>query len=262
MMLAAPVLAKSLAGICAISCAALTNAVGRFAPFQRTVEPATKPAPLTVKLNAALCANAAFGVSELRLGAGLLMVKLKAFDAPPPPLVLAGLKTVTLAAPALAMSLAGIVAVNCALLLKVVARSAPFQRTTAPLTKLAPLTVSVKLPPPAVAWLGLSAARLGVGLGCGLIVKVNAFDVPPPPLTFAGLKTVTLAAPTLAKSLAGRAAVNCVALTNVVARSAPFQRTTAPLTKLEPLTVNVNALLPAIVAFGFKLVIDGTGLGG
>src|SRR5271156_3705051 len=50
-------------------------------------------------------------------------------------------------------------------------------------------------------------------------VKVTAPDVPPPGV---GLNTVTDGVPPLAVSLAGTAAVNCVALTNVVVKAAPF----------------------------------------
>jgi hypothetical protein len=62
-----------------------------------------------------------------------------------------------------------------------------------------------------------------------LIVKVWAFEVP-----LAEANTVTWAVPAAAMSEAGMVAVSWVAETNVVVRSDPFQRTTAPLTKLEP----------------------------
>src|SRR4051812_24296961 len=75
---------------------------------------------------------------------------------PPPP----GLNTVAEAVPALARSLARIVAVSDVASTNVVARSEPFQRTTAPAAKLEPLRFSVKLPPPAVAEFGLMLARV------------------------------------------------------------------------------------------------------
>ena len=53
-------------------------------------------------------------------------------------------------------------------------------------------------------------------------LKVRAADVPPPG---AGENTVTCALPAVAMSAAGMAALNCVALTTVVVRSVPFQRT-------------------------------------
>ena len=77
------------------------------------------------------------------LGAGFaaVMVKLSVLEVPPPG---DGLKTVTAATPALAMSPAGIEAVSRVEPRNVVARSPPFQRTTDPETKLLPLTVRLK----------------------------------------------------------------------------------------------------------------------
>ena len=68
-----------------------------------------------------------------------------------------------------------------------------------------------------------------------MIVKVRALDTAPP-----GFCTVTEALPAAAISAAGIAAVSWVALTKVVVRFAPFQRTTEPLTKLLPFTVSVK----------------------
>ena len=92
-----------------------------------------------------------------------------------------------------------------------------------------------------------------------MIVKVNAFEAPPPG---AGLNTLTDAAPGSAMSAAGIAAVNCVALIYVVTRSEPFHLTTDPLIKLAPLTVRVNADPPAVALEGFRLVRPGTALSG
>jgi hypothetical protein len=52
-------------------------------------------------------------------------------------------------------------------------------------------------------------------------------------------------------------AVNWVPLTKLVGRSEPFQRTTAPETKPQPLTVRVNPGDPAVVTTGCKLIIVG-----
>ena len=70
-----------------------------------------KPLPLTLRVNAALPETALAGESEVIDGSGLapLIVKFVALDVPPPG---AGLKTVTLAVPALAMSPAGTEAVS------------------------------------------------------------------------------------------------------------------------------------------------------
>ena len=85
-------------------------------PFQRTVEPLTKLFPVTVNTNAALPAFVELGLIAISSGAGgggTLIVNGKAFEVPPPsPAVLGGVKTVTLAAPALAISDAGICALN------------------------------------------------------------------------------------------------------------------------------------------------------
>src|SRR5438445_6559547 len=89
------------------------------------------------------------------------MVNAAGAEVPPPG---AGLTTVTLAVPAAAMSVAGIVAVSCVGETNVVARAAPFQFTVEVLTKLPPLTVSVAAGPPAVAPDGLIPPRTGTRL--------------------------------------------------------------------------------------------------
>ena len=84
------------------------------------------------------------------------MTKVRALDTAPP-----GFRTVTEAVPAAAISVAGIAAVSWVALTKVVVRFAPFQRTTEPLTKLLPFTVSVKAGPPAAALLGEREVNVG-----------------------------------------------------------------------------------------------------
>jgi hypothetical protein len=91
----------------------------------------------------------------------------------------------------------------------------------------------------------------------GLIWNVSAFETPPPG---AGLKTVTLAVPAAAMSLAGICAVNCVPLTTVVVRSLPFHLTIEPPMKFVPLTVSVKPTPPAAAALGVMLVNVGVGL--
>src|SRR3982751_807014 len=63
-----PVLVMSLGGILAESCVALTNVVGRFAPFHVTTLPAMKLLPLTVNVNPGPPAVARFGESAVRVG--------------------------------------------------------------------------------------------------------------------------------------------------------------------------------------------------
>jgi hypothetical protein len=164
------------------------------------------------------------------------------------------LKTVTAALPALAMSPAGIDAVTWPELTKVVARSAPFQRTRDEEMKLLPFTVSVKDAPPAVAEVGLMLVIAGTGFAA-VIVNVTEFEIPPPG---DGLNTVIVALPALAISLAEIEAVSWLALPKVVGRSAPFQRTRDEEMKLLPLTVSVKAAPPAVAEVGLMLVIAGT----
>jgi hypothetical protein len=178
--------------------------------------------------------------------------KLTLPDVPPPG---AGLDTVTVALPTVAMSAAVMVAVSCVLLTNAVARALPFQFTTDDDTKPEPVTVNAKPAPPAVAVPGESEVRAGVGLL--VIVKVSAFDVPPPG---GGLTTVTEALPTAAMSAAVIAAVSCVALTNVVARALPFQFTTDDDTNPVPVTVSVKSGLPTVVLVGDNDVNTGTGV--
>ena len=184
-----------------------------------------------------------------------MIVKVWALEVPPPG---TGLKTVTLAVPAVAMSAARIEAVTCVALTYVVVRPVPFQRTTELEMKLVPFTVRVKAAPPAVAELGLRPVVVGTGLSGTLIVNVWAFEVPPPG---AGLKTVTLAVPATAMSAALIDAVSCVALTYVVVRFVAFHLTTELEMKLVPLTVKVKADPPAVADAGLRVEIVGTGAG-
>jgi hypothetical protein len=87
-------------------------------------------------------------------------------------------------------------------------------------------------------------------------VKSTLLDSPPPG---PGLKTETGAAPAVARSLAGIAAVKVTLSIKVVARSDPFQRTTDNEEKPDPLTASVNPEDPAALALGFNPVTEGTG---
>src|SRR5207253_1243437 len=89
-------------------------------------------------------------------GPGPPTVKVRALETCP-----SGLRTVTAAVPAAAMSAAGIVAVTWVALTNVVVRAAPFHSTVAPETKFPPSATSVKAGPPAVVELGVSAVRVG-----------------------------------------------------------------------------------------------------
>ena len=85
--------------------------------------------------------------------------------------------------------------------------------------------------------------------------NLKAADVPPPG---AGLKMVTSATPTVARSAAVREAVNCEMLTKVVGRGEPFQFTTAPGAKFVPLMVSEMAPEFAWVSTGVRLATPGT----
>ncbi len=106
---AVPAAAMSEAGIAAVSRVEETYVVVRLAPFHWTTEPELKPLPLTVSVKAALPEYAVVGLRLFVVGKGLLIVKVWALEVPPPG---AGLNTVTVAVPAVAMSAAAIAAVN------------------------------------------------------------------------------------------------------------------------------------------------------
>lgn len=91
---------------------------------------------------------------------------------------------------------------------------------------------------PAVAPAGATDVIVAAERVAAETVKGNAFDATP------ALETVIDTEPAAAISAAEMAAVNCVALTNVVARADPFQFTTEPFTKFVPVTVSVNPEVP------------------
>ena len=154
------------------------------------------------------------------------------------------------------MSAAVIAACNCVALTNVVVRLVPFQLTTDPLRNPVPFTVRVKAAVPAVALDGERELMVGIGLAA-LMVNAALLEVPPPG---AGLNTVTWPVPAEAISDAVIAACNCVALTNVVVRLAPFQLTTDPLRKPVPFTVSVKAAVPAVALDGDSELTVGIGL--
>ncbi len=106
---AVPAVAMSAAVIAAVNWVEETKVVVRFDPFHRTTEPATKLLPLTVSVKAGPPAVAEEGLRLVVVGTGLLIVKVRAPEVPPPGV---GLNTVTEAVPAVAMSAAVIAAVS------------------------------------------------------------------------------------------------------------------------------------------------------
>jgi hypothetical protein len=251
--LATPAVARSLAAMAAVSWVAETKVVVRGLPFHWTTESVMKPVPFTVRVKAAAPTVREVGLRLEIVGAGgLLIVKVRALEVPPPG---AGLTTVTWAVPAVAMSPAAMAAVSWVAETKVVARGLPFQRTTELELKPLPVTVSVNAALPAYAVAGLRLVVVGTGL---LTVKDSAFEVPPPG---AGVTTVTLATPAVARSLVTMAAVSRVAETKVVVRGLPFHWTTESVMKPVPFTVRVKADPPARAVVGLRLPSVGSGFG-
>src|SRR6267378_2888480 len=103
---------------------------------------------------------------------------------------------------------------------------------------------------------GTGLSNVTVVVALAEIVKVCAFDVPPPG---AGLNTVTCAVPGLAMSVSGIEALTCDDETNAVGRLELFHRTIDPGMKLLPFTVSVNAGPPAGVDAGDNPLVAGTG---
>jgi hypothetical protein len=217
-----PMCAMSVAAIEAVSVVALTYVVVFELPLKVTTDAGMNPLPATVSVNAAEPAVTLDGCSEVTVGVRLLMVKVSALDVPPPG---AGLVTVTGRVPAFIRSGPRMVAVTCVALTKVVDLGLPLKFTTAPLTKPEPFTESVRRCEPAEALAGCSEVIAGTGLLLAAMLKICAFDVPPPG---AGLVTVTDGLAAFATSLARMAAVTFVALTKVVVRALPLKFTTAP----------------------------------
>ena len=107
-------------------------------------------------------ATMAFGLREVAVGTGLMMVTVSGVDVPPPGV---GLETVTEAVPVAAMSAAVILACRLVLEMKVVGRLAEFHSMVEEETKLEPVTVKVKAGPPAMTVAGLREETEGAGFG-------------------------------------------------------------------------------------------------
>jgi len=249
---AVPAVVMSAAVIPAVSCVELINVVVLATPLNFTTDVDMKLVPFTVNVRAAPPAVALGGAIEISVGAGLVTVNTCAFDIPPAG---TGFVTVTFTVPAVVMSPAGIVATICVLVTDegVIAGLDP-KFTVAPLAKPVPVRVNVNAAPPTVVLAG--AIEVSVRAD-PLIVNDRVPDVPPPGTAFV---TVTLAVPAVAISAAVIAAVNCVALTNVVVLAAPLNFTTDVDTNPVPFTVRVKAAPPAVAFVGEIEVSVGAGL--
>src|SRR3954447_15583347 len=130
------------------------------------------------------------------------------------------------------MSVFKICAFSWVELTNVVVRTTPFQVTLEPLTKLVPLTMSVKAALPALMDVGFRLVRAGCGL---LTVNAFTFDtrpsVPVPDVT-----TLTFAVLAVATAAAGTVAVSFVVLTKVVVSFVVFQYTLELGLKRVPVT--------------------------
>ena len=119
-----------------------------------------------------------------------------------------------------------------------------------------------RLPPKPLASVTVTVAPVtavvmfGVNVGGELTVNVSGAEVPPPG---AGVKTVTCAVPRAAMSSDPIDACNCVALTKVVGRLAPFQRTMEDDMNLLPVTASVNAVPPTAACEGESALAIGAG---
>ena len=131
---AVPAVARSAAGMLALTCVALRTLVVRAVPFHCTAAPLTKFVPPTVSVNAGPPAAALLGVKLVSVGTGFgaaVIVNVSGPDAPPPG---AGFTTVTVAVPAVARSAAVMLALTCVALIKFVVRAVPFHCTAAPVS--------------------------------------------------------------------------------------------------------------------------------
>ena len=145
-------------------------------------------------------------------------LKFSGEEVPPPG---AGVNTVIGNEPAVVKLPAGTLAVKCDESTNVVVRFEPFHCTTEVLMKFDPVTESVKPGDKVTLLLGLMDANEGTAL---LMLNAKPAEVNP-----TGLVTVTVATPAVATSAAEIDAVNCVPLTYVVVRAAPFHLMTEPL---------------------------------
>lgn len=102
-------------------------------------------------------------------------MKFTELEVPPP----TGLNTITAEVPVEVMLAAGIAAVSCVELTNVVAGDEPPKLTVESATKLVPLMVSVKFPPPATALFGEIEVIVGADGGGGLLT--DWLEPPPHP---------------------------------------------------------------------------------
>ena len=143
---AVPAVAIRVEPTVAVNCVAFQVNIFSALPFHCTAALESKPVPFTVSVKAAPPAFAELGLSEVMTGE---MVKVTPFEVP------MSLDTVTVTVPAVTIRLESTWAVSCVAVPGVVGRVVAPQCTVSVPSKFEPVTVSVKLGPPAVAELGL-----------------------------------------------------------------------------------------------------------
>ena len=104
-----------------------------------------------------------------------------------------------------------------------------------------PVIVTVTEPPRA------AVVELSVRTGAAATLNGNGLELPAP-----AVKTVTCPVPIVARSLARSTTCSDVPARYVVARSAPFHRTTDEGRNALPLARNVNDVMPTAAAVGDK----------
>jgi len=160
-MMAVPTAARSAAGITAVSWVVFTKVVVRAVVLKSTVAPFTKPLPVRVRVVLGLPKGTEVGLMEVSTGTGLMMAKGRVAEMPPAG---AGLTMVIEALPGLARSAAGITAVSCVLLTKVVTMAVPLNLAVELATKLVPVRVMVRSELPADTDVILMLVSVGNGL--------------------------------------------------------------------------------------------------
>ena len=230
----------------AVSCVGLTKVVAIGDPFKFAADPATNPVPVRVTVVSGLPAGAVLGLRLVSVGAGLVTANVCGADVPP------ASATVTGRLPPAARAAAGMTAVSCVGLTKVVATGVPLKLTAAALVNPVPVRVIVVSGLPAGAVFGLRPAI--VGTAAAATVNVCGADVVP--LAFI---TATGRLPAVARLAAGMTAVSCVGLTNVVATAVPLTVATESAAKFVPVRVTVVVPDPAGAEFGLMLPSVGAG---
>jgi hypothetical protein len=240
---AVPAVAMREAGTVAVSCVAETKTVASGLPFQFTVEPETKLVPFTVSVDCGPPATVQFGLSELIVGAALIVttrIAVAVLHEPPP--LLAVMVTLVVAAAV------GVPEITPVLVFTLRPAGSGLA------VKLVGLFAAVIVYEKATPTVPHAVSGLVIA-GVAAIVNVCAFEVPPH-----GVTTVIEAVPAVAMRAAGTVAVSCVAETNVVVSGLPFQFTVEPETKLVPLAVNVNCGPPAVAQVGLSELTVGAAL--